>query len=433
MAARERERTSLEYKREYTDDIIKTVIAFANTSGGTLYVGIADNGEVYGLEDIEQTALRVSNALRDAVRPDITMFISLDHQQIEGKAVLAVHVQAGTARPYYLSGKGVRPEGVFVRQGASTVPASESVILRMIKETSGDDYESARSLQQSLSFHSASQAFSREGIAFGAQQQRSLGIIGQDGAYTNLGLLLSDQCIHGCRIAVFEGLDKTTFKDRTELGGSLLKQMDEAYAFIDRHNGLRAEYSGLRREELRDYPPVAIREALLNALVHRDYSFSGSMLISLFDDRVELVSLGGLPRGITYADLSLGISVLRNSRLAEVFYRLHLIEAYGTGLSKITQSYQGAVRQPQIEVSDNAFKITLPNRNVGGKAQPSALDGTQARVLALLRDRSPLSRAEVEQALQLSQGKALRALSALVDQGLLTKLGSARNTRYAPR
>ena len=142
------ENKTTELKREYIDAIKNTVTAFANCDGGSIYIGINDDGSVCGVENVDSTMLRAASAIRDAIRPDVTMFTECRNETIDGKNVVVITVQRGTARPYYLAGKGIRPEGVYVRQGASTVPATESAILAMIKETSGDSYEAARSLQQ---------------------------------------------------------------------------------------------------------------------------------------------------------------------------------------------------------------------------------------------------------------------------------------------
>ena len=131
------ENKTTEFKREYVDDIKNTVVAFANSDGGTLYIGINDDGSVCGVQNVDDTMLRVTNAVRDAVRPDITMFVECRNEVMEGKPIVSVTVQRGTARPYYLHGKGIRPEGVYVRQGASTVPATDAAILNMIKEKTG--------------------------------------------------------------------------------------------------------------------------------------------------------------------------------------------------------------------------------------------------------------------------------------------------------
>lgn len=177
------------------DDIKKEVIAFANSEGGTLYIGIADNGEVFGIDNFDGAMLQVSNMLRDAIKPDITMFVNYVAEMIQGKKVIKIIVQRGTERPYYIAVKGIRPEGVYVRQGTSSVPATESVIRRIIKETDGDKYEEVRSLNQELTFEQAEAEFQTRGLAFGENQMKTLGIINTDGIYTNLGFLLSDQCV----------------------------------------------------------------------------------------------------------------------------------------------------------------------------------------------------------------------------------------------
>lgn len=427
---------TVELKRKYVDDIKKTVIAFANGDGGTVYIGVEDDGAVTGVEDPDGTMLQAANALRDAIRPDVTLFVACNAEELEGKTIVTLRVQRGTARPYYLAGKGIRPEGVFVRFGASTVPATEAAILDMIRETSGDCYEASRSLNQQLTFQKAGEYFQKQGLAFGEQQKRTLGLIGSDGTYTNLALLLSEQCIHTLKLAVFQGSRKTVFRDRAELTGSLLNQLDEAFAYIDRFNNTHADYRGLERVDVRDYPVQAIREALLNAIIHRDYSFRAPTLISIFDDRIEFVSVGGLVRGLTKADILLGVSAPRNERLANVFYRLRLIEAYGTGMPKIQECYREQPVQPVIEIADHAFKVTLPNLNYGREAQAaetrrtSGLTEREATVLALLEERGSITRREVEKALGVSQATAILALREMTRKGLLRKTGGGRTQAY---
>ena len=394
------------------------------------------------MDDIDDTMLRVTNAIRDAVRPDITMFVECHNDVINQKPVVCVTVQRGTARPYYLQRKGIRPEGVYVRQGASTVPATDASIISMIKETSGDSYEAARSLNQQLTFHKAADFFKKRKIEFGKSQMRTLHMIGEDNTYTNLAFLLSEQCTHMIKLAVFEGSKKSVFKDRQELSGSLLKQLEEAFDYIDRYNRTRAEFSGLDRVDMRDYPPEAIREALLNAIVHRDYSFSGSTLISIFEDRIEFVTIGGLVKGITLDDIKLGVSVLRNQHLANIFYRLRLIEAYGTGILKINECYDDYLVKPTIETTSNAFKITLPNTNfyteeqkvqaipkTGSSTSMTKKEERINTVLELCRSRGSIVRSDVEIALGISQSTAILLLRELTHDGILTKKGKTKKVK----
>jgi ATP-dependent DNA helicase RecG len=310
---------------------------------------------------------------------------------------------------------------------------TETAILNMIKETDGEKYEEIRSLNQDLTFKAAKQYFEMENVPFGLNQQKTLRLQTTDGIYTNLGLLLSDQSVHTIKAAVFEGLEKEVFKDRREFSGSLLKQLVETYEFLDIYNRTHAEVKELVRLDKRDYPEDALREALLNALVHRDYAFSSSILISIFDDRMEFVSIGGLPRGVSLDDILLGLSVPRNENLAAVFYRLRLIEAYGTGIPKIMRSYTDCKRKPELQTSTNAFKITLPNRNMNGRGKTdnkTFLSENEEKIIALFDKQDEIIRKDIEAALSVSQAMAVRLLRSLADKGAIRVLGGGKNTRY---
>lgn len=254
-----------------------------------------------------------------------------------------------------------------------------------------------------------------------------------------MGMLLSDQCVHTIKLAVFDGSKRTVFRDRKELTGSLLAQLEDAYTYIDQFNRTRAEFQGLDRIDRRDYPEEALREALLNAITHRDYSFSGSTLISIFDDRIEFVTIGGLVRGLSVDDIMLGVSQLRNQKLANVFYRLKLIEAYGTGILKIKESYADCAVKPQFEISNNAFKIILPNINYAGDRQEVAAfeisKGTdrayrQEILLHLAEKQGSIIRKDVEAILQVSQATAILILRDMVERGLLVKEGTGKQQKY---
>lgn len=427
---------NIEFKRQYTDDIKYAVLAFANTEGGTLYIGINDDGSVEGVENPDAVMLQVMNMIRDNIRPDITVAVDCSTELMENKHVVVLIIQRGVARPYYLANKGIRPAGVYVRQGASSVPASETAIIQMIKESSGDVYEEARSLNQNLTFKEAEAYFAKKHLQFGDAQKRTLQLISADGTYSNLGMLLSDQCISIIKLAVFEGSKKTVFHDRKELSGSLFKQLEDAYAYINQFNYTRSEFPGLERVDTRDYPPEAVREALLNAVIHREYGIGGPTLISIFDDRIEFVTIGGLVKGLSLADIKLGVSMLRNKNLANVFYRLHLIEAYGTGLLKIDECYADCAVKPQLLATDNAFKLVLPNINFAAKRVKNYSLADESKtaskkeeryqiVLELARKNSLVTRSMIEKALHVSTSTAVLVLKKMLQLGLLKNMAKA--------
>lgn len=423
----------IELKSEVVSDLCKEVIAFANTKGGTLYIGVRNDGTVVGIEDADRVTLQINNMVRDSIKPDVTMFVHYETQAVCGKTILAVTVQKGTGRPYYLASKGLKPSGVYVRNGTSTDPATDTAIRKMIKETDGDCFEDMRSLEQNLTFQAASAQFAKCKVPFDASKMQTLGLVSPDGIYSNVAMLLSDQCSSTIKAATFSGIDKSQFQDRREFGGSLFSQMEDMYAYLDLRNRTKATFDGLYRHDARDYPEEALREALLNSLVHRDYSFSASTLISVYDDRIEFVSVGGLPSGIALEDILLGLSVCRNPKLAAVFYRLNLIEAYGTGMPKILKAYAGSGVKPKIEVSSNAFKITLPNRNSATRDLTAVSDTTKSKeeqILAWIEANGHIVRSDVDALLHVSQATANRILKRMVADGLLRQEGRGRGTRY---
>lgn len=441
-----RESETVELKEVVVDDIKKEIIAFANCDGGKLYIGVRDDGTVIGLDNADSVSLQISNMVRDAIKPDITMFLHYETIVENGKNVVVVDIQRGTDRPYYLAKKGMRPEGVYVRQGYSSVPATDTAIRRMIKETDGDRFEAMRCLNQNLTFEATKKEFELRKTDFEPQQMRTLKLIDQDGLYSNLALLLSDQCVHTIKVAVFQGTDQTIFKDRREFTGSLMQQMNEVYDFIDFRNQTRATIEKLYRVDVRDYPEVAVREALLNLLVHRDYSFSASAFISIYEDRIEFVSIGGLMPGIDLEDVMVGISVCRNQDLANVFYRLHLIEAYGTGMGKIMKAYESMQVKPVIETTKNAFKIILPNINAKYETENATvktksgtpvtahtekvLSDEEEKILEYARKHGAITKNDVIGLLEVSASTAARVIRKMVKTNLLEQKGKARNTHY---
>lgn len=438
-----RESESVEFKEIFIDEIKKEAVAFANSQGGMIYVGIRDNGEVVGIDNGDETMQKAANMLRDAIHPDITMFVHYRIEDIEDKEVLVIEIQSGTDKPYYIYKNGLKPSGVYIRQGSSSVPASESAIRQMIKDTDGDVFEEMRSLNQELTFSETEKRFAEKGVDFGDSQRQTLELVGMDGQYTNLGLLLADQCPFTVKCAVFAGKDQSAFQDRKEFFGSLLKQLDEVYAFIAQHNNLSASFEGLYRSDTRDYPQAAIREALLNSFVHRDYSYSASILISIYEDRIEFISIGGLVDGVGLDDVLAGLSICRNKRLADIFYRLDLIEAYGTGLPKIVNAYLDSSDRPEFLTTQNTFKTILPNRNkkrqVAFLRERTFLDDRQTSreqespersILEYLSEHDSIKRSEVERLLGISQATSGRLLKRLVEEGKLRKVGNGKMTRY---
>ena len=438
------------------DSVPKEIVAFSNTEGGTLFIGIRDDGTVVGVDNPDDVMTRVSNVAHDTILPDIMPFIQIRSVELEGKQVIKITVSVGTERPYYLVKEGLRPKGVYVRRGTACIPLNEAGIREMIMETSGKSYEESRSLNQELTFETLKIAMSSRNIEFGSAQMRTLKMLGNDGLYTNLALLLSDQCPHTIKAAIFQGSDNAVFRERREFSGSLLKQLDDVYIFQDFYNKTKATFEGLHRSDWRDYPEDALREALLNSIIHRDYLFSGSTLINMFEDHVEFISLGGLVRGISMEAIFMGVSQSRNPNLAAVFYRLGLVESYGTGVRKIIRLYQNS--KPKFRAAEGAFTVELPNRNeITAPTTSNEVNAESTKIAkntdtvaenvvekkslqtqlsdsiyALAQEKGRVTRREVEEIYRIGSTKAFTILKKLCEKGLLTQQKKGYQTVYKP-
>lgn len=428
----------VEYKSQMLEDLYKEVIAFANTDGGIIYIGIDDKGNLTGIDDVDETYTRLTNGIRDAIAPDVTMFV---RYVLQDNRVIQIEVGEGSYKPYYLKGKGMKPTGVYVRQGASSVQASPDQIRRMIKDSDGDVFEEMRTLVQNLSFEEAESTFKRYKVDFSEEKYIALGLRNiHDDQYTNLAMILSDQCQHTTKIAVFGDEANVTFKDAKEFGGSIFRQLDDSYAYLTLCNRTAATFRGLERVERSDYPEDALREALLNALVHRDYSYSGSIIINVNDSCMEFISIGGLLPGLSADDIRNGISQPRNRKLAEIFHRLRLIESYGTGIRKIYALYKDCAVQPRIEVTSNTFRLVLPNRNFNGavsKGVPEEIEKVDVTVtpqmkivMDYLDEYGEMTDEDVQELLNIKKTRAYLLVRQMNERGLIDIIGRGADKKY---
>lgn len=428
----------IEYKSQMTDDVYKEVIAFANTDGGVIYIGIDDKGNLNGIDNVDETYTRLTNGIHDAIAPDVTMFV---RYLLQDNKVIQIDVGEGSYKPYYLKSKGMKSNGVYVRQGASSVPASPDQIRRMIKDSYGDIFEEMRTVQQELSFEEAERTFKRYKVDFSEEKYIALGLRNiHDDQYTNLAMILSDQCQHTTKIAVFGDEANISFKDAKEFGGSIFKQLDDSYAYLTLCNRTAATFKGLERVELSDYPEDALREALLNALVHRDYSYSGSIIINVNDSCIEFISIGGLLPDLSADDIRNGISQPRNRKLAEIFHRLRLIESYGTGIRKIYALYKNCAVQPRIEITTNTFKLVLPNMNASGSVAESISDTAEKapmvitpqmkKVIDYLAEYGEMTDEDMRELLNIKKTRSYLLARQMNGAGLIEIIGRGATKKY---
>ncbi len=418
------------------NNLSKEIAAFANTLGGEIYIGIKDDGSVVGVEEPDDVMTRISNLIHDTIFPDLIPFVQIQSIEKDNKYIVKITVSTGTERPYYLAKDGLKPKGVYVRRGSASVPVNEAGIREMIMETSGKSYEESRSLNQELTFESLKAEMQMRNLEFGTNQMKTLKMIGTDNLYTNLALLLSDQCPHSIKVAIFQGNDNAVFRERKEFCGSILKQLSEAYHFLDFYNKTKASFNGLIRNDQRDYPEEAIREALLNGIIHRDYLFSGSNIINMYDNQIEFISLGSLVSGLSLRSIFMGASQSRNPNLAAVFYRLNLVESYGTGVRKIIRLYNDFENKPLFQTAEGVFSVTLPNKNnintvLKEERAPYIYNrDVKNEILNYIKTKKKITRKDIENEFGFGTTKAFTLLKELCEKNLIIQIKQGKQTVY---
>ena len=413
-----RENKSLEFKEQVSNTFLKTVSAYANYGDGKILFGVSDDGLEIGLEDPVGDALRIENAINDGIAPRPEFEI----EQNPRTRVVTLRVREGADKPYLYRSKAYR------RSDTSTVETDGLELRRLVLEGSNRTFDELRSQEQDLSFGTleASLRSEVEIESFGDDTLRTLGLLSRKDGFNNAAALLADtNQFQGIDMARF-GTDINSILDReTHVGVSVLAQLNAALVMFDRYY-LYERIEGFRRNRRERVPREAFREAVANALAHRAWDVDAHIRISMYDDRVEVSSPGGLPKGVTERDYLAGnLSVLRNPILGNVLFRLNIIEQFGTGIRRIRRCYKEGNLKPHFTVTDGSITVTLPVVDIAPE-----LDADETSVFALFAPGRVLSSSQVSTATGFGKDKCLRLLGQLADKGLVRAQGAGRATRY---
>ncbi len=414
-----RESRTTEFKETVTNAFLKTVSAFANYDGGEIVFGVDDAGSIKGLSDARQACLDIENKINDSITPQPDYMLQIEN----GGKTIRLTVHPGLHKPYLYKSKAYR------RNDTATIEVDALQLSRLVLEGKNLRFEELRSVNQDLTFAVLSQKLKdRLHIeVFSLDTLRTLNLYNNQSGYTNAAEILADENrFPGIDIAKF-GEDINVIRKRATFDRmSVLTAYDKTLAFF-RDYYQYEEIQGSERQLVELVPEAAFREAVANALIHRVWDVAAQIKISMFDDRIEIVSPGGLPPGITPDEyLSGKLSVLRNVTLSGVFYRLGLVEIFGTGIPRIKQLYRQALKQPSFEVSENTIKITLPvfEKNLN-------LSADELKVFQLLSKTTLKSMRDIVSSTDFGKSKVTRLLKAMHQKGVVRIEGEGRGTRYA--
>lgn len=418
-----KEKYNLELKEMVTKGFLKTVSAYANYNDGKILFGIDDDGNITGLDDPKNDCTKIENMINDSLKP-VPEF-AIDIQVNGGKNIIVLRVKKGRDTPYYSGGKAYR------RADTATVEVDRFELTRLALEGINLDYEKRKAPAQNLNFDVLKQELKEKaGIKrVDLDILRTLNLYDVDGYYNIAGELLADENpmdFSGVDIVRFgPDVDQILYRE-TIRNKSLLLQYSRTLAIFEQYYQYE-EIAGYEREKKELIPREAFREALANAMIHRVWDVNSYIQISMYDQKVEIKSPGGLLAGLSRAEyLHNNISVLRNPIIAGVFYRLGIIEKFGTGIARINRAYTNSLSKPDFQIGENSLCIILPVI----RTDQSGLVQDEIKMYTVFKKGTELSRKELDEALAFDKSKTIRTLNNLISKNLIRKQGQGPGTTY---
>ncbi len=426
-----------EYKRELTDGLEKEVVAFLNTLGGDILIGVEDNGEVVGIDAPDDISLKVADRLKNNISPSVIGLFQIDILG-EQKKYIKISVAGGLEKPYYIKKYGMSPKGCFLRIGTQSTPMEQAQIETLFSHRVNRTLSTIISPRQDLTFTQLRIFYEENGFdTSGDHFFRNLGMYTSDGRFNYFAMLLSDQNDVTMKVAQFRGTDKNEIITSKEFGYCcILKSVYNILAYLDNYNLPSVEITYPKRVEKFLVDKVALREAVINAIVHNDYISGGAPLFEIYDDRITVVSYGGLVGGLTQEEFFSGRSMPRNRELMRVFRDMEFVENFGSGIQRILRVYDRSI----FQISDN-FIITefkydpevlkkVRNAVVHGEPvnvpvnEPVKLTATAQKVLALISEQNNITLEILTERIGVSRETVKRAIKLLKQNGYIERVGS---------
>jgi len=430
---------TLEFKEncKFLQHIVQTAVAFANTAGGSIVIGVRDRTkEVVGVKDPLAEEERLANAFADGIRPLLIPDIQI-HSWRDREVIVVIIPHA--IGPYYVRSEGSE-SGVYIRLGSTNRRAGPEMIgeIRLLaRNTFFDEQPCTEASSEEVDFRAASEFFAAVSRPLNSPERKSLGLVVEyrgrevptNGAVLLFGKnrrrLFPDANI---RCARFRGIDTSRFIDQTEIEEYLPKAVESAVSFVERHTLQGIEIGRIRRKERSEYPSTAVREAIINAVVHADYSISGTNTkLAIFDDRIEITNPGLLPFGLTIEAALSGVSRLRNRVIGRTFRELGLIEQWGSGIGRmIAVCTEAGLKPPRFEEIGTNFRVTLFGTRVAVPIRPD----WHNQFIRYLSQRGNISTQEAARFWKTSDRTARTRLRKLVTDGVLAEMGTGPKDPY---
>ncbi len=421
------ENNRTEFKSQLNDKLEREVVAFLNyREGGDIYIGVNDDGEAIGVDNSDEMQLMIADRIKDNILPATLGLFDIVTEKQNGKNIIHIIISSGSEKPYYIKRAGMSPKGCFIRVGSSSQPMEPGMIDDLYSKRTRNSLNKIASPRQSLTFEQLQIYYQSKGLTLNDKFPENLDLLTEDGKLNYVAYLLADSNGTSIKVAKYSGTDKVDLIENEEYGFcSLIKATKSVLDKLEIENRTLTKITSKERIEKKLVDPIALREAVINAVVHNDYTREVPPVFEIFSDRIQITSYGGLPLGLSKDDFFNCRSMSRNRELMRVFKDIGLVEQLGSGMSRILKAYDTSI----FDISDNFMVVTFRFADVVENVV-DVVDDVAENVVALMRTNNKITSKILAEKLNITQRQVQRIIAKLKKEGRIKRIGSDRNGNW---
>ena len=423
------ENNHIEFKAELNDKLEKEVVAFLNSNeGGVIYIGVDDFGHPVYLENIDILQTKITDRIKNNILPATLGLFEVTTEVVEDKTVIKVLISSGLEKPYYIKKYGMSTNGAFIRQGSSSMPMSITMIEELFRKRVRNTLKNIVSPRQDLTFSQLKIYYEEKGFKLNDKFESSLELYTPEGKYNYVAYLLADENSISIKVAKYAGSDKYDLIENEEYGYcSLIKATDRILDKLKIENKTLARITDKKRIQKNIVDATALREAVINAIVHNDYSEELSPVIEIYEDKIVVTLYGGLLSGQTEEDFFSCMSMPRNRELMRVFRDLDLVEQLGSGMTRILKAYDKSI----FKITNNYIQVSFPISEITNKDIREALEqDTQNAIADAMFDNPRITVNSLASYFRMSKSTMSRNIKKMQEEGKIERIGSNRNGKW---
>ena len=422
-----------EFKVKLTDKFEEEVISFLNTNGGNIYLGVNDKGDIVGINgNIDLLQRTIKDRIKDNIMPSTLGLYDVIVLEKDNKKYIKVIIAKGNERPYYLKGMGMTPDSCFIRVGSSIQSMSSEMINNEFSKRTRNSLKNIVSPKQDLTFSQLKIYYEEKGFSINNNFLKQLDLYTDDGKYNYNAYLLADNNSISIRFGKYDGINSVNLIENEDFGNCcIIKATKNILNKLEIENKTFTKIEYLERKEIKMYDYIAVREAVVNAIVHNDWSNEYSPKFEIFSDRLVISSNGGIQDNTTKEEFLEGFSLPKNKELMKVFNDLDLVEQMGTGIIRILQSYN----KDSFEFFPNFIRVTFPfNENKFKKntkeIKNNNLTEIQNSIIGLMLDSPTITQETLARLLDVNIRTIQRNIKTLIDVGLIERIGATKKGEW---